>query len=302
MENLETCKESLGLETVVPLAHDASTRRYFRSSKGILMVDEGEGAQLRLSKFIDVAQRLKNANLHVPEIYEILTDQNAILLEDLGGLSVATAPSVENFDKAVSIWRRFEGVESSGLPLYDRNIYREELSRICRFYLKPFGIENAEILDISQSDFEQLEEQSKRFVHVDFHVENLMLAQNADLAIIDFQDARIGHVFYDMVSLVDDVRIEVPQYIALKLEAEALELCAVENGKYWFDLLSAQRLLKIIGIFARLHGEGHSKYGLLMGRCFELLDRRLQNPSLNLWREWRNDVVPSSHEWFKRLK
>jgi aminoglycoside/choline kinase family phosphotransferase len=98
-------------------------------------------------------------------------------------------------------------------------------------------------------------------VHRDYHSRNLMVLPEGDLGVIDFQDAVIGPITYDIVSLLRDCYISWPEQRVLGwLENYHQRLLNAEmlNGEFaqfkrWFDLMGLQRHLKAVGIFSRLH-------------------------------------------------
>lgn len=276
------------------------------------MHDADEGAPARIRSFLDVAARLEAARIRVPRIFESDEEAGYMLLEDLGSLDLAACPDAAHYARALALYSRLGEVDCEGLPRFDEAIYSEELSRFCRFYLAPLGVEDCEILELARPCFEEFASCPPCFTHVDFHAENILIYGGEDggedrsedkdegtLALIDFQDARAGHRLYDLASLVDDVRITPPPRFVDHVLGE-LDL----REKRDFAALSAQRLFKIIGIFARLSAKGHEKYARLMPRTMTLLEARLEARDLSLWREWYLDVVPrvDAGTFFKMAK
>ncbi len=292
LENLAKIEAALGVTGLKSIQGDASTRQYFRCNQGIVMYDIGEGSAQRRAKFVDVSNRLRDAQFCAPKIQTHINELGLILMDDLGGKNLGQAPIDANFKLALDEMLRFDDVNHEGLVHYSSEIYSEELSRLGKFYLKPFDIEDDDILQIAAPYFEELSNAAARFVHVDYHAENLMLCEDGRLGIIDFQDARFGHPLYDLASFVDDIRVDVGEKRAEALTEFAFERLNFKDDDMWLHVLSAQRLLKIIGIFARLVGEGRMGYDQLIPRCFELLQKRLIHPELKEWREWFYDVVP----------
>ena len=119
------------------------------------------------------------------------------------------------------------------------------------------------------------------FVHRDFHSQNLMKVKNK-IGIIDNQDALIGNPAYDLVSLIDDVRIETSKklkekiynyYIKKKFKKNIVDK---SNFLQDFEILSVQRSLKIIGIFARLFKrDSKNRYLKLIPYTWNLLEARM---------------------------
>ena len=128
------------------------------------------------------------------------------------------------------------------------------------------------------------------FVHRDFHVSNIMINKKK-LGLIDSQDAIIGNPLYDVASLIDDVRIKLPQDLQNKLfkfywQGSKYKNEKEEKLKNDFDILSVQRNLKILGIFVRLwKRDNKTNYLKYLPYTWTLIERRLKNPifkNLNL--------------------
>ena len=126
------------------------------------------------------------------------------------------------------------------------------------------------------------------FVHRDFHVSNLMVNKEGSknkIGIIDSQDALIGSRAYDVLSLIDDVRIKTSPNLKQKLLNYYLLLAKKEKNfdikqfKKEFSILSVQRAIKIIGIFSRLFKrDKKSKYLKLIPYTWTILNKRLEDP------------------------
>ena len=123
---------------------------------------------------------------------------------------------------------------------------------------------------------------NKVFVHRDFHIENLILYKNK-ICFLDSQDAVIGHPGYDLMSLIDDVRINLKE----KEQQKIYDYYVLKNKKktnefnFHFHVLSIQRLLKILGIFLRLYRrDKKKKYLQYLGRTWDLIELRLNHKKL----------------------
>ena len=131
--------------------------------------------------------------------------------------------------------------------------------------------------------YKKLKFSNNTFVHRDFHVSNIMLKKKK-LGLIDSQDAIIGNPLYDVVSLIDDVRIKLPNNLQNNLihfyhKNSKLKKNNIENLKNDFDILSVQRNLKILGIFVRLSKrDGKNNYLKFLPYTWALIQRRLKNP------------------------
>ena len=138
--------------------------------------------------------------------------------------------------------------------------------------------------------YKKLNFTNNTFVHRDFHVSNVMINKKK-LGLIDSQDAIIGNPLYDVASLIDDVRIKLPQDLQNKLfkfywQGSKYKNEKEEKLKNDFDILSVQRNLKILGIFVRLwKRDNKTNYLKYLPYTWTLIERRLKNPifkNLNL--------------------
>jgi len=226
-------------------------------------------------------QQLKNW-LGQSDILAQDTQQGFLLLSDLGEtvfLSVLNNERVDSmYGAAMDALLLLQKNAAPGLPNYDETLLRNELSLFSDWYLeKQLGVAlSRQQNEVLQHCFAILVanalEQPQVCVHRDYHSRNLIInKENINLpGIIDFQDAVIGAVTYDLVSLLKDCYIDWPRD---KVEAwvhyfhqQAAELGIVKDVSdaqflRWFDLMGLQRHLKVAGIFSRLkHRDGKSGY------------------------------------------
>ena len=131
--------------------------------------------------------------------------------------------------------------------------------------------------------YKKLKFNNNTFVHRDFHVSNIMLKKKT-LGLIDSQDAIIGNPLYDIASLIDDVRIKLPNNLQNNLinfyhKNSKLKKNDMKSLKNDFDILSVQRNLKILGIFVRLSKrDGKNNYLKFLPYTWALIEKRLKNP------------------------
>ncbi len=259
---------------LTPASEDASFRRYFRvrydDHTRIVMDAPPDKEDVR--PFIDIARRLEAVGLHAPHIYEIDLEQGFLLLSDLGSssyLSQLSNDSVERlYGDALNALVRMQDAPVRDLPPYDETLLRSEMELFREWFLGTHlgmpldALLNARMEVIYQPLVASALAQPRVFVHRDYHSRNLMIIEENNPGIIDFQDAVIGPVTYDLVSLLRDCYIAWPRP---RVEAWALSFrdAAVAHGTLratddatflrWFDLMGVQRHLKAIGIFSRLN-------------------------------------------------
>ena len=263
----------LDIQRAETASSDASFRRYFRitHAAGCHIVMDAPPDKENTEPFIRIAALFKAAGLHVPEIYAINREQGFLLLEDFGSTSLLDALHADTADRLYrqaldSLLRLQTGIDtrSCQLSAYNTALLERELGIFAEWFLeKLLGL----ILPVAiRSPLHQLLidsalAQPQVCVHRDYHSRNLMLTDHNSPGIIDFQDAVIGPISYDAVSLLRDCYICWPQHqVELWMDhyyrqLRNAELIHVEPDTFrrWFDLMGLQRHLKAVGIFARLH-------------------------------------------------
>lgn len=261
---------------LLAVAGDASNRRYFRATLGqtSYILVEAPPATENNQAFLAVRDLLAGAGVKVPAVYGVDLQRGFMLLEDLGDrllLAELDGASVDGcYRHAMSELERIAalGAENIDLPRYDTNLLTEELQRFPEWFVQALlghepGAEERDLLDrLFGVLIASALEQPRVLVHRDFHSRNLMPQSDGSLAVIDFQDAVLGPVTYDLVSLLRDCYISWPAARVLEwalAHREALQsrglLGEVEADRYlrWFDLMGLQRHIKVLGTFARLY-------------------------------------------------
>ncbi len=153
--------------------------------------------------------------------------------------------------------------------------------------------------------YKKLHFKNNFFTHRDFHASNIMINKKK-LSIIDSQDAIIGNPLYDVVSLIDDVRIKIPMIIQDSLFKYYVQKSKFKNKdqiylKNDYDILSVQRNLKILGIFVRLHiRDKKSNYLKYLPYTWELIERRMKNPVFKKLNNLMKKNLPLKK--FKKIK
>ncbi len=264
-----------------PASSDASFRRYFRvkTSEQQFIVMDAPPDKENIEPFVRVAKLLAQSQINVPAIFQQNPTDGFLLLEDFGSLSFldrlneATAADLYQsaFDSLFKLQTQTP-TQNSGLPSYDEALLHRELAIFDEWFL-------GRLLDISipETVWETVRalltasalEQPSVCVHRDYHSRNLMVLDSDSPGVIDFQDAVIGPITYDLVSLLRDCYIAWPEHQVEqwtlnyfeRLQQAGLINCSPARFKRWFDLMGLQRHLKAIGIFSRLHlRDGKSNY------------------------------------------
>ena len=229
--------------------------------------------------FDNISHQLHHHDIHTPAIKASNVSEGLFLLEDLGtrtyldALVEADADADTLYHRAIDTLIKIQGVATDGLAHYDQVLLLEEMHLYtdwyCQIHLKK-NLSVAERKAIQQSYHflaKSALEQPQVFVHRDYHSRNLMVCADESVGVLDYQDAVIGALSYDLVSLLKDCYIEWPeaqrkQWIAYYL-AQVNTPFDIDQAMFirWFDLMGIQRHLKAAGIFARLyHRDGKATY------------------------------------------
>jgi len=279
-------RHELGLPEydIAPASSDASFRRYFRvrfEGESRIAMDAPPEKE-SVAPFIHVAEMFNGFGLHVPRILERDTQSGFLLLSDLGHeqylhrLDESTAGWMYNDAMEALAALQVQGPrEADRLPWYTRELLNREMELFRVWFLnRHLGLDlSAAEQDLLNNAFAVLAdnalEQPTVTVHRDYHSRNLMVAE-PNPGILDFQDAVIGPLTYDLVSLLRDCYIAWPRnwveqwalgFHDLILGAGVTDTRDQGIFLRWFDMMGVQRQLKAIGIFARLnHRDGKPGY------------------------------------------
>ncbi|WP_417781092.1 aminoglycoside phosphotransferase family protein [Stutzerimonas xanthomarina] len=279
---------------LVPASSDASFRRYFRwegEGRSFILMD-APPPQENCQPFVAVAALLASAGLNVPEILAQDMDRGFLLLTDLGRQTyldvIAESNADELFADAVQALLAFQAkpLEQS-LPSYDEALLRRELQLFPEWYVQrhlgyPFS---AAELDIWERACRLLIDsalgQPQVLVHRDYMPRNLMISE-PNPGVLDFQDAVVGPVTYDITSLFKDAFLSWPEERVhgwLQRYWEAARAAGIpvqpsfEEFQRASDLMGLQRHLKVIGIFARIcHRDGKPRYLADVPRFFAYIE------------------------------
>lgn len=270
---------------MTPASSDASFRRYFRLTphgtgasllngyKSLIVMDAPPG-QEDIGPFVAVSKLFAEIQLNVPLIQAMDADNGFLLLTDLGSEQYLSALTARNADQmygdalaALLNLQQNAPRDSDILPPYDNALLMREMELFREWYLKGhLGLTlNDEQHILLQDTFELLAasalDQPLVCVHRDYHSRNLMLTEHNNPGILDFQDAVIGPITYDLASLLRDCYVAWPRqrverwvldYMARAQAAGLFGGFADTVILRWFDWMGMQRHLKATGIFARL--------------------------------------------------
>lgn len=296
-----------------PLAGDASFRRYFRVIHGprraVLMDAPPEHEDVR--PFLAIARHLSGLGLSAPGIEAEDVGGGLLLLEDFGdrlaGALLRAGAIAEEplYRDAITL---LAGLARDPLPLslapYDMGVLRREIALFPEWYLPALDLPfdragwlaawGAVLPRVAAPDPAVL-------VLRDFHVDNIILLDRpglAGLGLLDFQDALAGHPAYDLVSLLQDARRDVsPALEAAMLARYTREagVVDIDGFRAEYEILGAQRNVKILGIFSRLwRRDGKPGYLAYQPRVWGYFERNLAHPALAPVAAWFAANVPAS--------
>ena len=264
------------VSSIEPASQDASFRRYFRAriaGQDYIVMDAPPPRE-NVRPFIKAAGLLRGAGMQTPLIHAADPEQGFLLLSDFGRrcyldcLNPASAEAL--YADALAALARLQtrlDPATLDLPAYDERLLRTELGIFREWFLGKLlrlepGADEAAALDAAWDALvASALEQPRVCVHRDYHSRNLMLVDERNPGVLDFQDAVIGPVTYDLVSLLRDCYVAWPsEQVAAWMDrhrAALLAACLIgaeDAARFprWFDLMGMQRHLKAAGIFARL--------------------------------------------------
>lgn len=289
---------------LAPLAGDASNRRYLRlthrdtGANAVLMDAPPErGEDVR--PFLHIARYLTGLGLSAPQILAQNETLGFLILEDLGDALFArvipAAPQMEEPLYAVAT-DVLADLHRAGPPAdlkpYGPDTMTDMAALAFDWYLTGATGENSPDRTAALKALHTLLSQHAGTTDVivlrDYHAENLLWLPErtgvARVGLLDFQDAMTGHRAYDLVSVLQDARRDVPQEIETTMMARYCAATGQEETAFSaaYHCLGAQRNLRILGVFARLClRDGKAQYVDLIPRVWGYLQRDLDHPALS---------------------
>ncbi|MFL6741640.1 MAG: aminoglycoside phosphotransferase family protein [Sphingomicrobium sp.] len=299
---------------IMPLAGDASFRRYFRvvtAERSAVLMDAPPPHE-DPRPFIAVAEWLASVGLSAPQILARDLERGLLLLGDFGDwrlrefLDEDPARERELYELATDVLvhlhqhRPMPGLKPHGLDQWI-----DELRLFTEWYCPAVGLE------VDGAAYEAAWHEVLAAVAADglgpvtvlrdYHAENVMLVDGIEgvgrFGLLDFQDAVAGHPAYDLASVLEDARRDVPEpieramidrYVAATGHGEQFERA------YW--ALAAQRNTRILGVFTRLwRRDNKPHYRRFQPRTWGLLERDLAQPSLTPVRDWFDRNIPAEY-------
>jgi len=293
---------------ILPIAGDASFRTFYRlvlnkTSKIIILAKKEKYKNLIVYSTIN--KFLRSNKILTPKLYTHNYPKGLIIIEDFGDLSfykilLKKKKKLPIYRKLVDLLLKIQKIKPKSvikniidkpyvINKYSNKYLHKESDLFFDWYL-PLFLNKKKVLSIKKKTkkilsllYNSLNFPNSYFVHRDYHVQNLMKV-GKKIGVIDSQDALIGNPAYDLVSLIDDVRIKT----STKLKNQIYSYYSKKTSKIYrinsqklledFNILSVQRSLKIIGIFSRLFKRDKKKqYLKLIPYTWQLLKMRMNS-------------------------
>ena len=300
-----------------PLAGDASFRRYERLHRGadraVLM--DAPPPQENVRPFIAIDRLLASAGLAVPTIHGADEEAGLLLLEDLGDDTytrlLARGEAEERLydlavDLLIELHRRLPPASLTHVPVFEEATALRQVKLLLEWYWPV--TQAGSVPPVAAAEFEAAWHQvlglwqrsPKGLVLFDYHVDNLMLLAGrsgvASVGLLDFQDAMLGPRAFDLASLIDDARRDVPADLAARLMARYLAAFPdLDRAAFAasYAASGAQRHTRILGTFTRLcRRDGKPGYLAFIPRVWRQLEAQLAHPALAPLAAWYARYLP----------
>ena len=273
--------------------------------------------------FTAIGAELRRQGLSAPALIHHDLDAGLLLLEDLGtgGIVADGRPIMDRYEAATDLLAAFHSrgpardlADADGgkyrIPDYDRTALMTEIAQFPDWYWreKSSGAPDPNLLDsfneIWNDLIDALAEAESGWILRDYHSPNLMWLPDRTgiqrVGLLDFQDAVIGPTAYDVVSLAQDARVDIPPDMETKLVQLYVEArCSVaapfdvEGFHQAYAILGAHRAARILGVFVRLATrDGKPDYLPHIPRVEDYLMRNMRHPSVHRLREWLRQTLP----------
>jgi aminoglycoside/choline kinase family phosphotransferase len=298
-------KNYIEIYKIKEIKGDASFRKYFRiyhKNKSYILASAEQDKKSNILNYVLINKFLSKQGINAPKVIDYDYKNGLALLQDFGDKTYLQLikRSKNKFYVYQSLIKYLIKLQKINFRTnifrfkkYNFRILKKEIDLFFIWYL-PHILKiknNSQIKKLRQLLLSILKNNfiyNNYFVHRDFHVSNMMKYGDGSknkIGIIDTQDALIGSRAYDILSLIDDVRIKTSSDLKQKLLNYYLLLANKEKNfnikqfKKEFSILSVQRAMKIIGIFSRLFKrDKKNRYLKLIPYTWTILNKRLEDP------------------------
>ena len=276
------------------LSADASFRQYYRVNKNNISyaVMDCPPEDESLDTFLKITDKLQQAKLNVPEIFDCDLTKGFLVITDFGDDLYSKKLNDETVyclytDALEAIVKMQTKVDCTGLKDFD-SFYEDENNLFLDWFLKKhlkIELDSTSSTQVN-TEFNKinniLKSIPKTFVHRDYHSRNLLITDLNNPGIIDYQDAVMGPVTYDLVSLLKDCYVtwndglveDMLESFFTRMKSNTIN--NISDFRYWFEITGLQRHIKAIGIFSRLnYRDGKSGYLQDIPRTYAYMDKVL---------------------------
>ena len=311
------------------IAGDASPRRYYRVARSgqadtATAIFVTSPPSENNSAFIGIGELLTHQGVRVPHVMAFDLEAGWFLLEDFGDVLLAERLGPESVDvmyaQALDTLHTIQSPSQGWVevPPYDAGRLQQELDVFPEWFLASLlgqpsaAVDDSGFAALCKILRDSALAQPQVLVHRDFHCRNIMCVSDGSLGVIDFQDAVIGPITYDVVSLLKDCYVEWPRARQLGWLAGFAEGAAIDDRDRvidlnqwteWFDLMGLQRHLKVLGVFSRLAlRDGKPGYlhdiPRVMRYVEEVLALYSARPDVSVFSDWWQRIVaPARDDW-----
>jgi len=315
-ERLESATGETAILMISPPRPDGPILRYGKPYAAIARLSED------IRAFIAMAGGLRAQGYSAPRIIAHSVEDGLALLEDFGAITIAEAegPNPVRYTEAVALLADLHNKDLPGqlpvdeemyaIPVYDVDAMLVEVELLLDWYAPrmmagaPASGARAQFLSLWTQLLTPILKEKKTWTLRDYHSPNLHWLADRDglrrLGLIDFQDAVLGPPAYDLVSLLQDARVDIPDELELRLIALYVRRRQAQNAAFdvaaftaSYAAMGAQRATKILGIFTRLDKrDGKPQYLAHMPRLERYLAKNLNHPLMAPIKQWIQTHVP----------
>ena len=289
---------------LVPLPVEASARTFYRTTfdeRSVVVMDAPPDTEVN-AHFVELSKCFLHAEISVPEVLAIDLERGFLLVEDFGDNLLERTYGLGQDDKvlglALAMLVRIQGISDPIIPAYTTERFTAELGIFRKWVLQDLiGVSTLPFDEIIDFLVRTCDTQPKVTIHRDFHCRNLLLKSDGTIGAVDFQDALVGPISYDLASILYDCYYQFPDATIATSIARYLQLArnaghpltnCEEDFTRELEITAVQRQLKAVGIFARLklkHDRASHLENIVpvMRRVCELMTK---HPELSECAEW----------------
>ena len=297
---------------IMSIAEDASFRKFYRfilNKNSKIIVSAQKEKYNNLVAYTAINKFLRENKILTPKLLTHNYPKGIIIIEDFGDITfhkvlLRKKKKLATYQRLVDLLLKIQRIKPKSkikniigkshiINKYSNKYLHKESDLFFEWYL-PLFLNKKKVLNIKKKTkkilsllYNSLNFSNSYFVHRDYHVQNLMKV-GKKIGVIDSQDALIGNPAYDLVSLIDDVRIKTSKKLKNQIYnyylKKAFKIYRVNSKKFLedFNILSVQRSLKIIGIFSRLfRRDKKNKYLKLIPYTWKLLEMRTSSKTFS---------------------